>query len=307
MEKSECIKGRTNPLGSRMKLAVVIPTYGRKQLLSRLLSHLEHQSRLPDIVVISAPDSTHIGSTSWPRFKAVCIFGKQGLSSQRNQALERVLPDYDIVVFFDDDFVPASDYLLRVEEAFETHPDWSVLTGHVVSDGVCGPGLSFEEGLKALHEDSSKPMRQPMQIQEFGAYGCNMALRLAHVGDLRFDERLPLYGWLEDVDFTSQFRRHGRVIRLNTLRGVHLGFKAGRVSGVRFGYSQIINPVYLIQKGTVPLARGLRLMTRNVLANIARSLWPEPYVDRRGRLKGNLLGAYHLVRRKVEPEHILTL
>lgn len=39
-----------------MKLAVVIPTYGRKPLLRRLLSYLEQQSRLPDIVVVSAPD-----------------------------------------------------------------------------------------------------------------------------------------------------------------------------------------------------------------------------------------------------------
>lgn len=290
-----------------MKLAVVIPTYGRKPLLRRLLSYLEQQSRLPDIVVVSAPDSTHVGSTRWRRFKGAHIFGKQGSSVQRNQALEWVLPDYDIVVFFDDDFLPAPDYLLRVEEAFEAHPDWSVLTGHVVCDGVCGPGLNFDEGLQALRESLSKPLQQPVEVEEFAAYGCNMALRLAHVGDLRFDERLPLYGWLEDIDFTSQFRRHGRVIRLGTLRGVHLGFKAGRVSGIRFGYSQIVNPVYLIRKGTVPLARGLRLMTRNFLANVVRSFWPEPYIDRRGRLKGNLIGAYHLARRKIEPEHILTL
>jgi hypothetical protein len=88
-----------------------------------------------------------------------------------------------------------------------------------------------------------------------------------------------------------------------SLRGVHLGLKAGRVSGVRFGYSQVVNPIYLIRKGTVPVSFALPLILRNVAANILRSLRPEPHVDRRGRLRGNLRGFFHLLRGRVEPEH----
>jgi hypothetical protein len=134
-----------------------------------------------------------------------------------------------------------------------------------------------------------------------------MAFRCSSIGDLRFDERLPLYAWQEDVDFSTQIARRGRVIRLNTLRGVHLGIKSGRVSGVRFGYSQIVNPLYLMRKGTLPIAKGIGLMARNVTANIMRSLWPESYIDRRGRLRGNLLAAYHVLQRRIEPEHVLNL
>ena len=67
------------------------------------------------------------------------------------------------------------------------------------------------------------------------------------------------------------------------------GIKAGRVSGKRFGYSQVVNPVYLIRKGTIPRASRCRLMARNLAANLVRSLRPEPYIDRRGRLRGNVL------------------
>jgi hypothetical protein len=48
-------------------------------------------------------------------------------------------------------------------------------------------------------------------------------------------------------------------------------------------------------------------MGRNIAANVARSLWPESYVDRRGRLRGNLLAIAHVLLGRVEPEYILKL
>jgi len=290
-----------------MKSAVIIPTCGRKSLLPRLIAHLEQQTRRPDLVLISAPDTTHVEMTRSDQFEVAYIFGKQGLTAQRNQALQKALPGHDVVVFFDDDFLPDNDYLCLLELAFAAHPDWAAITGDVVRDDICGAGLSFDEGLRALDQSQSKPPRLPLATQELSAYGCNMAFRAADVGDLRFDERLPLYGWQEDVDFSTQVGRRGQIIRLNTLRGVHLGIKSGRVSGVRFGYSQIVNPLYLIRKGTVPPRKGLALMARNVVANVMRSIWPEAYIDRRGRLRGNLLAAYHVLQRRIEPEHILNL
>jgi hypothetical protein len=134
-----------------------------------------------------------------------------------------------------------------------------------------------------------------------------MSVRSAAVGELRFDERLPLYGWQEDIDFTCQLRQRGRVVGMNTLQGVHLAAKQGRTSGVRFGYSQVANAVYLVRKGTVPRGFAYRLMVRNIAANVVKSVRPEPYVDRKGRLKGNLLAAYHVLKGRVDPEYILKL
>jgi hypothetical protein len=74
----------------------------------------------------------------------------------------------------------------------------------------------------------------------------------------RFDERLPLYGWLEDVDFGGQLAGIGRIDKLTAARGVHLGIKQGRQSAVRLGYSQIANPTYLSRKAPAP---GLRPCT----------------------------------------------
>lgn len=76
---------------------------------------------------------------------------------------------------------------------------------------------------------------------------------------------------------------------------------------IRIAYSQIANPVYLLRKRTIPPRLAWRLMLRNLAANLARSLWPEPYVDRIGRLRGNLAALADLARGCLHPGRVLEL
>jgi hypothetical protein len=124
---------------------------------------------------------------------------------------------------------------------------------------------------------------------------------------LRFDERLPLYGWLEDLDLSTRLSRRGTLYHASALRGVHRGVKRGRTSGVRFGYSQIANPLYLLVRGRAPVHYAFANICRNLAANLLRVSKPEPWVDRKGRLKGNGLAAWDLVRGRLKPERILEL
>jgi hypothetical protein len=48
-------------------------------------------------------------------------------------------------------------------------------------------------------------------------------------------------------------------------------------------------------------------VARNLAANAVRSFAPEPYVDRRGRLLGNLIALRELISGKAHPTRILTL
>ena len=57
----------------------------------------------------------------------------------------------------------------------------------------------------------------------------------------------------------------------------------------------------------MPVRFALELMTRNIIVNLVRSAWPEPYVDRRGRLRGNLLAVWHVPMGGIEPEYILKI
>lgn len=289
-----------------MRLVVVIATANRRALLPQTLAHLDRQSRPPDEVIVAAPDDTHVGSRPPLRFPTRYVFGAWGASAQRNRALDNV-GECETIVFFDDDFIPADDYLQHAEGSLRDHPEWGGITGQLLFDGIKGPGLSFDDGIRLLTAGARLSDRGETALVRPGAYGCNMAMRFRDIGQERFDERLPLYSWQEDTDFSRRVAGVRPIVQVSRLRGVHLGIKSGRVSGVRFGYSQIANPVYLAIKGTMPVRLAARLIVRNLAANVVRSLSPEPHIDRLGRLKGNIIAALHLLRGRVEPEYILKL
>ena len=139
---------------------------------------------------------------------------------------------------------------MRVVEAFDKNRDWAVVMGRVVADGVRGPGFDWETGLTMLRSATINAGVLEI-VDHVGAYGCNMSIRTSFVGELRFNKGCRSID-SRNIDFTSQLRRCGRVVALRSLLGVHLGLKSGRVSGVRFGYSQVANPVYLIKKDIPP-------------------------------------------------------
>jgi GT2 family glycosyltransferase len=290
-----------------MRFAIGIATRGRAAVLAEVLADLARQTRRPDRTLVCHVGPEDIGDLP-ARFPDVTFFtAPAGLPRQRNAILDRVA-DCDAVLFLDDDFLAAPDYLGVTERVLAAHPDCVVTTGTVIADGAKGPGIAVEEGHARIAGDRYDG--DPMQaVPHFNGYGCNMALRLAPIRAhaLRFDEALPLYAWYEDLDLTRRAGAHGTILRLAGARGVHLGTKAGRVAGTRLGYSQVANAIYLARKGSYPWNRALRSAARNMAMNAARSLAPEPYVDRVGRLKGNLIAIGDLLRGKMHPMRVLDL
>jgi GT2 family glycosyltransferase len=288
------------------RIAVGIATADRPHVLAGMLRTLSLQTRSPDAVVICSPSD---GDTAVSRSdeRVRWIPGERGLTKQRNAIIRAVL-DFDLVVFFDDDFIACRHYLESVESVFRNFPEIVIATGHIVKDGILGPGLDVAQGLTILEQDNARD--HPRELNDvYNAYGCNMAIRLATVraNGLRFDENLPLYGWLEDVDFSRRAAPHGRIVRIGAARGVHLGVKRGRQPGKKLGYSQISNPVYLVRKGSHTWPRALKLMSRNVLANAIRTFYPEPYTDRLGRSIGNCLALVDLCFGRASPGRILQI
>jgi GT2 family glycosyltransferase len=230
-----------------------------------------------------------------------------GLPKQRNRILDEAAGS-DVVLFLDDDFLCNSAFLAVLESSFENHPDMVVATGTVIADGANAPGYDLAEGAALLAADNGAA--DPLQVTEaFNGYGCNMAFRMAAVRahEIRVDERLPLYAWYEDIDVTRRLGAHGKILRLAGARGVHLGAKAGRVPGLRLGYSQVVNPIYLAIKGSFPWSHAIPSAARHCAKNLLRSAFPEPWADRWGRFRGNMIGLGDLLRGRVTPERILDL
>jgi GT2 family glycosyltransferase len=300
------------------RIVVGLPTRGRAPILRETLIELTRQTRLADEIIVCGTEATDFEGIA-DVFPAVTLLtSRPGLTKQRNAIINASI-DADILVFFDDDFLPDPAYLAEVEFYMSAAAHLMVTTGQVLADGISGPGLSPAEGraiLAAAREAtiSTNPISPGHKYGEvkpvFSGYGCNMALRVAplRLSGVRFDERLPLYGWQEDVDLSLRLAEFGDVLKLEGARGVHLGVKSGRNSGIKLGYSQVANPLYLVSKRAgYPLKRALKHIARNIAKNLARAGWPEPYVDRRGRLRGNFLAFRDLLSGRMKPERVLEL
>lgn len=291
-----------------MRLILAIATTGRAAILAQTLPHLLTQTARPDLLVLSvaAPedvDPSVLENLDIPR---LVLTGPRGLCAQRNRVLDLLRAD-DVVLMLDDDFLMAPDYVAQVGALFRDNPDVAMATGTVLADGIGGAGFDFAEGLARL-QAADAPVPVPL-APVYNGYGCNMAFRARPVVEqgLRFDQRLPLYGWLEDVDFSRQLAGAGRIVKSTALTGVHLGTKTGRTPGVKLGYSQIANPLYLIGKRTMSRRRAMRMLVQNVVVNLIRLPRPEPWIDRRGRLRGHLLALRDLLTGRLAPERVLEL
>lgn len=142
-------------------------------------------------------------------------------------------------------------------------------------------------------------------------YGCNFAIRWSVLKDLRFDNRLPLYSWLEDHDYACRAMRVGRLAKVEGCVAAHRGSDTGgRRAHKRFGYSQVANPIYIWQKGSFPLSTAAVQLLRPVVKNLALTIITfGTNASRRQRLLGNILALRDIVkaRGKANPERILDL
>jgi hypothetical protein len=292
---------------SAVRIAVAIATAGRRDFVTGVVTRIAAQTRAPDFIAVCPARPEDIDRPALAAMGVRFAEGPIGLCAQRN-ALLRHLVDADIVLFLDDDFVTAPEYVERCVALFQQHPDVVMATGAVIADGILGPGLTFAEADTLV--DADRPPPDADRLEEvYNGYGCNMAIRMAPVraAGLLFDENLPFYGWLEDVDFSRRLAEHGRIVRTEACRGVHMGVKRGRSPGTRLGYSQIANPVYMWRKGTLTASRACAQMVRNLAANLSKSLKPEPWVDRGGRTRGNLLALSDLLRGRIAPQRAAEL
>ena len=289
-------------------IVVGIATSGRRDALRDTLAQLDRQELRPQRILIcpSAIDDVDWDHAASLTIAAERIDGQKGLCAQRNAILDAA-GDADLIVFFDDDYLPTDRFIAEGERLFRQNPDIVAATGDVLADSVHGPGIGLQEALAILTRDRAPQEARIWPVEN--TYGCNMMFRTAAIrrAGARFDENLPLYAWQEDVDFCSQLAAEGRIMHATALRGVHRAVKRGRTSGVRFGYSQIANTVYLARKGTMRRIRALRLSAAPFVANIVGSLLPQGLIDRRGRLKGNLLALWDLARGRLDPRRILSL
>ncbi|MFC6256541.1 glycosyltransferase family 2 protein, partial [Kocuria oceani] len=161
--------------------------------------------------------------------------------------------------FFSTMTQPRSDYIETAISALDSNPEAVGVTGSLILDGASrGYPVSFGEARSALK--SSWREHASLQVVDVPSlYGCNFAVRYSAAASLLFDDQLPLYSWLEDLDYSRRLAHRGRLVRCDQCVAVHHGSASGgRTQHVRFGYSQITNPVHLWKKGSIsPVHTGI--------------------------------------------------
>ena len=278
--------------------------------LGRWTSHIEGQSRRPALVVwaVTGQADLPVGWQALQSDRLKIVFAPAGACAQRNAGLAILPASIEIVAFFDDDYIPAASCLAGVAAFFDAHPEAAGATGHLLADGIKSPGIPYETAVEMLQAYKAPPSGAVLSLEDTeGLYGCNMVFRRAAIDGERFDEKLPYYSWQEDVDFAQRVRHNGAIGRTNAFAGVHQGVKTGRTSGRLFGYSQVANPIYLHRKGTLSARKMLKLIAFNLTSNHLKTPFPEPYVDRWGRVKGNWLALADLLTGRLHPERILQI
>jgi GT2 family glycosyltransferase len=292
-----------------MRTAIVISSVSRPDTLHETVAALTKQTSSPISITLSLCDSHSVleETTRLPLVRLVR--GSKGLTAQRNNGL-RELPAAEYILFLDDDVELASNYLESMEGLFDRESDILLASGGVcAADGPrLGRSVTREEAVAGVlqHRCDDKV------VASDGAYGCNMFVRRSVLEIERFDERLPLVGWLEDYDFSVRCSRRGRVVWNLATCVAHLGVqRAQRERGFPVGYAQIANSYYLWRKGVIPSLRNLlssfwlpalRVSLQGTLHGTPP--WNETF-DYKGRLGGNAQGLLDAARCKLKPERIL--
>ncbi len=295
---------------ANLSVAIGIATRGRPDTLKETLADLALQTRPAEGIYVAYFDSRDVGDAPLLFPQVHFLQGSGGSCAQRNHLLDAAGDRYGMIFFMDDDFYLHRDYLLRMEQTFLSDPLILGATGEVIADGAVGPGLTTDYARERLNQIGAVPsLAQRKPKPAFNTYGCNMAFRVSALREygIRFDEDLPIYAWFEDVDFSRRLLPHGKLVLVPGAQGVHLGIKQGRTSGKRLGYSQVANPIYMARKGTLPWVDAIKGICRHTSKNLLLSLRPEPYVDRRGRVQGNLLALWELLLGRMRPDRILQL
>lgn len=306
---SQLAVGTADPVRSapsQTRLAVVLASAGRPTLLAEAIRTCSAQIGVRFQGIVSVPDEGSLPEDRTLLADWRIVVGTRGLAAQRNAGLDAI-DDAEVVAFFDDDAVLRPDYLDNALRFLKRNPDVVALTGRVLRDGATTGEVPSGEATQALATSAEEPAagtwRQTREL-----YGCNFVVRVPVAHGERFDERLPLYSWLEDHDFARRCLRRGELAEVDDCVIVHRGAASGgRQAHRRLGYSQLMNPVYLCRKGSFPLWLAVWEISRPVAKNVLHAVAGSSRVWRRKRLGGNLTAAADVLRGRLTPERIQEL
>jgi len=171
---------------------VVIPTHNpSERILIRVLESLKAQSLGPEcweVIIIDNCSERPVADFPLPQLLNLTIKRerKLGLTNARLAGIEEA--NGHIIVFLDDDNLPAADYLSQAVHFMGKHPEVGVLGGRIVGEFASPPRAWVRPhlgqlALRDLGQDlliSNHPRHQPLQTYDyFAPYGAGLVVQAA--------------------------------------------------------------------------------------------------------------------------------
>jgi glycosyltransferase involved in cell wall biosynthesis len=294
-----------------MNISVIICSVNRPAILQDTVASIISQTYPPTEILIVSPAEQHVLRETLDVPTVRLILSPLGSTIQRNRALDKISSQCDLIAFFDDDIELSTSYLAEMVKLFSENGEILIASGKLLHDGGRSTIITRDRAKKLCDEYDRNPTKaEPGSsgcTPTDSGYGCNMIVRCAPARETRFDEGLPLYAWLEDRDYSHRVTMSAHFpVEFGGAVGVHLGSRSGRIGGVRMGFSEIINPIYLWAKNrTFPLHYlVIQYWIRCLVGNVLGILTCDSEYDRIGLLKGNLIGFWHVLTGSWDPGYI---
>lgn len=185
-----------------------------------------------------------------------------GLTYQRNCGINRA--HSEIIYFFDDDVVLEKKYLEKMQEIFETHPQFVGGMGTITNLEPYRFTLTriFRKFFMLQRcYDSGKFTLSGMPTHPYGTDefkkvkvlgGCCMAFRATVFKKYRFDENLRYYGYMEDADFSQRVSKKHQLFFNPAARLEHHESPENRVTLIDNRAMLMANYSYLFFKNVYP-------------------------------------------------------
>lgn len=256
-----------------LTISVIICTRNRFDDFKKTVASLMQQNRLPDeLIIIDSSDLMQI-EEHLNTLKSIVnlhyFHTKPGLTLQRNYGIRR--SSRDLLFFFDDDVDLDPDYIREVERVFakDARHEIGAVGGRIVNPnkdqtlsfrawighkiytflvfvfGLGGSGNGrFRYSGMPIHPDEKKKSGYIECLS-----GCCMAFRNEVFEKIEFDESLPNYGLMEDVDISKRTLDAGYRIYYETSAAlVHNESPKNRLNRYRWAEMTVVNYAYLFHK-----------------------------------------------------------
>ncbi|MCK4307557.1 glycosyltransferase family 2 protein [candidate division WOR-3 bacterium] len=193
-----------------MKISLVIPSFGMTRKLRECLQALNHQTVLPEEVIVVSPEYMQFSEFRF-ELKEVKTKDSSRISTALNLGIN--LASQEIICFTDPDTLPPSDWIEKIIKVYEANPELGGLGGRdqIYRNGELIPLNKVKEVGKLTwfgriignHHESFGEVREVDFLK-----GCNMSFRKKLIESID-NELIGFYRWEQDLCFKVKLQGYG--------------------------------------------------------------------------------------------------